>query len=42
MKTMLIAVLVSLSILPAAIAHSGRTNSEGCHTNSKTGDYHCH
>lgn len=23
-------------------AHSGRTNSEGCHTNRKTGDYHCH
>ncbi|MDO0889266.1 YHYH domain-containing protein [Acinetobacter pittii] len=18
------------------------TNSQGCHTNSKTGDYHCH
>lgn len=23
-------------------AHSGRTNSEGCHTNNKTGQYHCH
>ncbi|PHR90540.1 MAG: hypothetical protein COA78_35070 [Blastopirellula sp.] len=23
-------------------AHSGRTNSAGCHTNSETGDYHCH
>ncbi|WP_228127314.1 YHYH domain-containing protein [Acinetobacter schindleri] len=23
-------------------AHSGGTNSQGCHTNSKTGDYHCH
>lgn len=23
-------------------AHSGRTNSSGCHTNRKTGDYHCH
>ncbi|MEQ1448026.1 YHYH domain-containing protein, partial [Acinetobacter schindleri] len=22
--------------------HSGGTNSQGCHTNSKTGDYHCH
>ncbi|HCK30809.1 MAG TPA: hypothetical protein DIT34_02465 [Acinetobacter ursingii] len=19
-----------------------RTNKQGCHTNSKTGDYHCH
>ncbi|MWC20495.1 YHYH domain-containing protein, partial [Acinetobacter johnsonii] len=25
-----------------ANAHSGGTNSQGCHTNSKTGDYHCH
>lgn len=23
-------------------AHSGRTNSEGCHNNRRTGDYHCH
>lgn len=23
-------------------AHSGGTNAEGCHTNRKTGDYHCH
>jgi Ni/Co efflux regulator RcnB len=22
--------------------HSGGTDSKGCHTNSKTGDYHCH
>lgn len=24
------------------ISHSGGTNSDGCHTNHKTGDYHCH
>lgn len=23
-------------------AHPGRTNAEGCHTNRKTGEYHCH
>lgn len=23
-------------------AHSGRTNSSGCHKNRKTGGYHCH
>lgn len=23
-------------------AHSGRTDGSGCHTNRKTGDYHCH
>ncbi|MEZ5932330.1 MAG: YHYH domain-containing protein [Alphaproteobacteria bacterium] len=25
-----------------AIAHSGGTNSDGCHNNHKTGGYHCH
>ena len=24
------------------MAHGGGLNSEGCHTNHKTGDYHCH
>lgn len=26
----------------SADAHSGRTNSDGCHTNRKTGEHHCH
>jgi hypothetical protein len=25
-----------------ACAHGGGLNSEGCHTERKTGDYHCH
>lgn len=25
-----------------AVAHPGGLNSEGCHNNRKTGDYHCH
>lgn len=25
-----------------AFAHSGGTNSSGCHTESSTGQYHCH
>ncbi|MDQ2066157.1 YHYH domain-containing protein [Xinfangfangia sp. CPCC 101601] len=25
-----------------AIAHSGGTNSAGCHNDTKTGGYHCH
>lgn len=25
-----------------AFAHGGGVNAEGCHTNRKTGDYHCH
>ena len=29
--------------LPArALAHGGGLNAEGCHTSSRTGDYHCH
>ena len=31
-----------LSVVSVASAHSGRTNSSGCHTSRKTGDYHCH
>ena len=27
---------------PAAMAHPGGLNSEGCHNNRKTGGYHCH
>jgi hypothetical protein len=26
----------------AADAHSGGTNAAGCHTNRRTGEYHCH
>lgn len=25
-----------------ALKHSGGTDSRGCHTNHKTGEYHCH
>lgn len=27
---------------PTASAHSGGLDANGCHTNRKTGDYHCH
>jgi len=29
-------------VVGAALAHGGGLNAEGCHTNRKTGDYHCH
>ena len=29
-------------VATGADAHSGRTNSSGCHNNRKTGGYHCH
>jgi hypothetical protein len=32
-----------LAVFPIfACAHGGGLNAEGCHTNHKTGDYHCH
>lgn len=27
---------------PLPAGHSGGTDAKGCHTNHKTGDYHCH
>lgn len=35
-----IAVLAFASV--AAFAHSGGTDSSGCHNDRKTGGYHCH
>lgn len=37
-------VLVVFSAFPASPAqsHSGGTNAQGCHTDRRTGDYHCH
>ena len=43
MKSTLLKLLIVALILPVLVlAHGGRTNSEGCHNNRKTGDYHCH
>ena len=38
------AIIIAAVILlpPLAQAHPGGLNSEGCHTNRKTGEYHCH
>lgn len=40
MKT-IFALTIALATSLAA-AHSGGTDSSGCHTDSKTGLYHCH
>ncbi|WP_337957157.1 excalibur calcium-binding domain-containing protein [Hyphomonas atlantica corrig.] len=43
MRRLLPAIL--LMLLPTtgeALAHGGGLNAQGCHTNRKTGDYHCH
>ncbi len=43
MKKVIVAIaLFVLAISTSAFAHSGGTNSQGCHTNHRTGDYHCH
>ena len=34
--------LGATAIYSTALAHGGGTNADGCHTNRKTGDYHCH
>ena len=39
--------LITLTIFLSAFAtfamsHSGGTDSRGCHTDSRTGEYHCH
>jgi uncharacterized membrane protein len=40
------ALAISMAMVPLAAttahAHSGGTNSDGCHENKKSGDYHCH
>jgi hypothetical protein len=38
-----LAALAAVIVMPiAAFAHGGGTDANGCHTNRKTGDYHCH
>ena len=38
----LFSIIILFIIGSNAFAHGGGLNSEGCHTNHKTGDYHCH
>lgn len=37
-----VATMMAGSLPVPALAHPGGTNAQGCHTNRKTGDYHCH
>lgn len=32
----------ALLLAASAAAHGGGLDADGCHTNRKTGDYHCH
>lgn len=38
----LIAAVAACLLAGAVLAHGGGLNKDGCHTNHKTGDYHCH
>lgn len=40
-RGILLAMVLALQS-PSAVPHSGGTNAEGCHTDRRTGDYHCH
>ncbi|MDL1870124.1 excalibur calcium-binding domain-containing protein [Gammaproteobacteria bacterium PRO6] len=35
-------ILLVLAFAQPVLAHSGGLDKNGCHTNRKTGDYHCH
>ena len=38
-----IGLLLSLLLVPSIVlGHSGGTDSSGCHTDSRTDEYHCH
>jgi len=44
MKKLLIALALAVVLMTGSIsrAHSGRTDSQGCHVDKKTGIRHCH
>lgn len=45
MKSAILAAWAALTMMAFAVgayAHSGGTDSNGCHKNHKTGEYHCH
>ena len=38
----MLGVAIAIGMTGPGLAHSGGLNAEGCHTNQKTGEYHCH
>jgi hypothetical protein len=42
MKARILALFFMVLFSAGVAAHSGGTNASGCHTNHKTGGYHCH
>lgn len=41
-RNLLLASLLIVFHAQPVSPHPGGTNADGCHTNHKTGDYHCH
>lgn len=41
-KSLLLIAPLSFCLINDSIAHSGRTNADGCHNQKSTGTYHCH
>jgi hypothetical protein len=42
MRSLLVAALLTAVVTPHASGHGGGLDKNGCHTNRKTGEYHCH
>jgi hypothetical protein len=42
MKKIVLIVALAASAATSAFAHGGGTDAYGCHTERKTGTYHCH
>lgn len=42
MRTPVALLLCVVLVSRVSFAHSGGTDENGCHTDSRTGDYHCH
>ena len=42
MKKFILLAFITFITTSIALAHSGRTNKEGCHNDRKAGTYHCH
>ncbi|MBD9451116.1 YHYH domain-containing protein [Rhizobium sp. RHZ02] len=42
MKLTIAALFVTFACFTNSWAHGGGTDSNGCHTDHKTGGYHCH
>ncbi len=42
MRRAVIIALLAACLGADSLAHPGGTNADGCHTNRRTGEYHCH